>query len=126
MLTNYEQYKLQWLIDHGYSLNDLINELAEIRKENPGVLLQKTYEQWESDIGFGGEIWACKEEWEDYEGCGKNADDLYAENSSVPTAKWVDDGYAVHCSNCKECTHEDSDWGFQKFDHCPNCGAKME
>lgn len=124
MLTNYEYYKLQWLIDHEYSLNDLINKLSEIIQQNPSVTLQKTYKQWESEIGFNGEIWDCKEEWEDYEGCGKNADAPYKENEA--TAKWIKGDRAIYCSHCGGCAYEDSDWGFQEFDYCPNCGAKME
>lgn len=125
-MTNYEKYQLQWMIEHGHSLSDLISELSKIRAKNPGIKLKKTFEQWEYEVGFSGEIWACKDEWEDYESCGKNADDPYIENNNAFTAKWIDDGFAIYCSNCKEYTHEDSDWGFQKFDHCPNCGAKME
>lgn len=28
-MTNYEKYKLQWLIDHNYSLTNLIQELED-------------------------------------------------------------------------------------------------
>lgn len=44
-LTDYEKYQLEWMIDHGYSLNDLLNKLAEIMNNeltvqgNPYVLL---------------------------------------------------------------------------------------
>lgn len=72
-MTNYEKYKLQWLIDHNYSLTDLIQELEDyINQEfwlssDPKINLSKAFKEWESDIGFNSEIYACEEEFNDAE-----------------------------------------------------------
>lgn len=69
-MTNYEKYKLQWLIDHNYSLNDLIQELEDyINQESSDIKinLTKSFKEWESNIGFNSEIYACEEEFNDAE-----------------------------------------------------------
>lgn len=66
----YEKYKLQWLIDHNYSINDLIQELEDyINQESSDIKinLSKAFEEWESNIGFKSEIYACEEEFNDAE-----------------------------------------------------------
>lgn len=76
-MTNYEKYQLQWMIDHGYSLNDLMNELTELQYADPEdsdritESVSDLFADWESDIGFGSEIWACRAEWEQCEGKGR-------------------------------------------------------
>ena len=66
----YEQYKLQWLIDHGYTLNDIINQLQELYdnpyfdEDNDSNLISNLFDMWEDEFGFpGAEIWACYDEW---------------------------------------------------------------
>lgn len=69
-MTIYEKYKLQWLIDHNYSINDLIQELEDyINQESSNIKinLSKAFEEWESNIGFKSEIYACEEEFNDAE-----------------------------------------------------------
>ena len=69
-MTPYQKYKLQWLIDHNYSLDDLIQELEDyINQESSDIKinLSKAFEEWESDIGFKSEIYACEEEFDDAE-----------------------------------------------------------
>lgn len=69
-MTSYQKYKLQWLIDHNYSLDDLIQELEDyINQESSNIKinLSKVFEEWESDIGFNSEIYACEEEFNDAE-----------------------------------------------------------
>lgn len=69
-MTPYQKYKLQWLIDHNYSLDDLIQELEDyINQESSNIKinLSKAFEEWESDIGFKSEIYACEEEFNDAE-----------------------------------------------------------
>ena len=69
-MTPYQKYKLQWLIDHNYSLDDLIQELEDyINQESSDIKinLSKAFEEWESDIGFKSEIYACEEEIDDAE-----------------------------------------------------------
>jgi hypothetical protein len=66
----YEKYKLQWLIDHNYSINDLIQELEDyINQESSDIKinLSKAFEEWESNIGFKSEIYAYEEEFNDAE-----------------------------------------------------------
>lgn len=71
MLTDYQKYQLEWMIVHGYSLQDLINKLAEITNEvltvngNAHVFMDEAFDILEKEIGFvGAEIWACDDEWE--------------------------------------------------------------
>ena len=61
----YEKYKLEWMIAHGYSLTDLLERL----RTDCGIKgIHGEFAQWEYECGFGGEIWACRDEWEEYEG----------------------------------------------------------
>lgn len=73
-MNEYEKYKLQWMLDHGYTLRDLINELQDVQNEyfwedgeNPDVSFVMC--QFENGCGFkseeyGGEIWLDKYRWE--------------------------------------------------------------
>ena len=71
MLTQYEKYQLEWLIDHGYSLKYLVNRLGDIINAelnvntNAHVILDEAFEILEYEQGFKeSEIWACEDEWE--------------------------------------------------------------
>lgn len=69
-MTNYEQYKLQWLINHNYSLTDLIQELENyINQDSPDIKinLSKAFKEWEFNTGFNSEIYACEKEYYDAE-----------------------------------------------------------
>lgn len=72
-MSRYEKYKLQWMLDHGYGLSDLLVELDELRfadPENSNYIsnpLLEIFADWEFERGFGGEIWACEEEWKECE-----------------------------------------------------------
>lgn len=69
----YRKYQLNWMIEHGFSINDLILSLYDYSKEftNHPVSLRNSIEyifkDWENDNGFNGELWACRWEWEDNE-----------------------------------------------------------
>lgn len=73
-MDQYEKYKLQWMLDHGYSISDLIAELTEEQYSDPedsdaiSRTVDEIFEDWERDRGFSGEIWACKSEWKECEG----------------------------------------------------------
>ena len=75
-LTPYEKYQLQWVQDHGHSIEELMDELTELQYSDPEDSDQITkpvfeiFKQWEQDCGFGSEIWACREEWSTTEGEG--------------------------------------------------------
>ena len=59
----YEQYKLRWMLEHGYTLTDLIKELDDYGCNHETAERFKMFENY----GFKHEIWACREEWEDNE-----------------------------------------------------------
>ena len=62
----YEAYKLDWMIQHGYTLADLIKELkscVEEVDEDEFIDLNTIFEGWEYDYGFHSEIWACYDEF---------------------------------------------------------------
>jgi len=68
-MTPYQKYKLQWMIDHDKSIDDLICEINAHREDcDPADDLLEVFWSWEQDAGFGGEIWACYDEWKDCEG----------------------------------------------------------
>ena len=64
----YEIFKLQWMLDHGYTLSDLIHELQLLQNENQDDSIKTLFDDWEYGYGFGSEIWPCYEEWLDCEG----------------------------------------------------------
>lgn len=62
----YEKYKLKWMMDHDYSLEDLMRGLAEMQADSePGTPIDELLHVWEKDRGFGGSIWVCPEEFQD-------------------------------------------------------------
>ena len=64
----YERFKLQWMIDHGFTLSDLIACMEDIVCEDLSdskvcTSLQSLFADWEYGVGFaGGSIWPCFEE----------------------------------------------------------------
>lgn len=73
-MDRYERFQLQWMIDHGYSLSDLMRELQALQYDDPedsdriSTPITELFEEWEQDVGFGSEIWPCEAEWEECEG----------------------------------------------------------
>ena len=63
-MTEYQKYQLQWMIDHGYSLNDLVMELTNLQYDDPEDIrristpILELYCEWEMDVGFGSELCA--------------------------------------------------------------------
>ena len=69
MEKKYEQFKLKWMLEHGHTLKELIDELEELREESdPDETLQDIFDEWEFGYGFGSEIWPCYEEYLECEG----------------------------------------------------------
>lgn len=70
-MTDYEEYQLQWMIDHRFSLKDLMDKLTQLQYDNPedgdriSTPIDEIFDEWEQDFGFDSEIWACEEEWMD-------------------------------------------------------------
>jgi len=65
----YEYFKLMWMQSHGYSLDDLMSQLEKVRRDlyDEDASFQTIYEYWEDEVGFGGEIWPCFDEFVDNE-----------------------------------------------------------
>ncbi len=59
----YERFKLEWMLAHGYTLKNLIDELEQLRKESPELSLESIFHDWEFEYGFNTEIWPCFEEF---------------------------------------------------------------
>ena len=76
-LTPYEAYQLRWMLEHGYSLTNLIEELTGCQFAAPedsdtiSAPISETFDSWERDVGFGGEIWASEREFNEVEGAEK-------------------------------------------------------
>ena len=85
-LKGYERYKLQWMIEHGYSLSDLfdkMNEIVdEIYHESDRPLPSEALEVFE-EVGFiGSEIWACEDEWIYNEALEEDNDEIASKSSN--------------------------------------------
>lgn len=63
-LSSYEKFQYQWLMDHGYSLRDVIKALDEYQ---PTMNLLDVFEDWEYKQGFDGQIYPCAGEYYDNE-----------------------------------------------------------
>ena len=68
----YELFRLQWMIDHGYGVLDLIKNLEAMIEEDQnetGVCtsLYSLFQDWEFGIGFDGAIWPRYQEFLDHE-----------------------------------------------------------
>lgn len=65
----YRRYQLDWMMSHGHSVDDL--GIAVLKGIGGGPVDENReadeFAIWEQDIGFGGEIWACYEEFLDAE-----------------------------------------------------------
>jgi hypothetical protein len=59
----YEKYKLDWLLKHGYTLADLMNELDKMQEESLDDSVSQLFTDWEYGFGFGSEVWVCYEEF---------------------------------------------------------------
>lgn len=59
----YEKYRLRWMIDHGYTLVDLIKEMDKMQEGWPDAAMSQMFDEWEFCYGFGSEIWVCYDEF---------------------------------------------------------------
>ena len=73
-MSDYEKFQLQWMLDHGHSLRELMEELQSLQYDDPedsdriSTPIQELFQEWEQDRGFGSEIWPCEAEWTECEG----------------------------------------------------------
>ena len=116
-MTEYQKYQLQWMIGHGYSLDDLIQELTNMQYDDPedsdriSTPISELYDEWIMDIGFGSEIWACEDDWKQCElvdkyacpHCGRKID------GEIDTSSADDNGYGT----------------LKVYMTCPYCGADI-
>ncbi len=72
-MSEYQKYQLEWMISHGFSLQDLIAELTKLQYDDPedsdriSTSVLELFNEWETDIGFGSEIWAYEDEWKEWQ-----------------------------------------------------------
>lgn len=59
----YEKYKLDWMMGHGYTLVDIMNELDDMQEDEPDTCVSNLFSDWEYEFGFESEIWACYDEF---------------------------------------------------------------
>lgn len=75
-MKRYEEYQLQWMIDHGYSLADFVKALIpcayEIAFIEPHASLShcitEGFYDFKNGNGFHGVLWECEAEWKGNEG----------------------------------------------------------
>ena len=63
----YGKYKLNWMMEHGYTIEDLFKFVGEHLTDDTDWSLAGAYDEWETEDGFNGEIWCCFEEFLDFE-----------------------------------------------------------
>lgn len=76
MLTDYERYQLEWMIDHGHSLKEFVQGLDRVDLDGIDSL-EDAYAIWEQDYGFGGEIFSNKREFTEEDLHGYTYDEVY-------------------------------------------------
>lgn len=82
-MSDYEKFQLQWMIDHGHSLRELMEELQSLQYDDPedsdkiSTPITELFAEWEAERGFGSEIWPCEAEYESREKVERYLDELY-------------------------------------------------
>lgn len=67
-MTDYERYQLNWMIEHGYSLEDFVRVLSwYVQHSGAEDGLLTVFAKWQNEYGFNGEIYACEDEYYDNE-----------------------------------------------------------
>ena len=64
----YEKFKLQWMIDHGFTLTDLMECMEVMLHEDAldglHTKLSELFSRWEFGVGFAsGSVWPCYDEY---------------------------------------------------------------
>ena len=82
-MSDYEKFQLQWMIDHGHSLCELMEELQSLQYDDPedsdqiSTPITELFAEREAERGFGSEIWPCEAEYESREKVERYLDELY-------------------------------------------------
>lgn len=70
----YQKYQTEWMSRHNFSLMDLIVSLNDYLKdyesENTPMtedIIPQIFTEWQQNAGFAGQLWVCKEEFEQTE-----------------------------------------------------------
>ena len=63
MKIAFNKYRLDWMLKHGYTLENLIDEIQNIHDDDPSMSLQECFDDFEIFIGFNNEIWNCYPEF---------------------------------------------------------------
>lgn len=64
MLTDYERYQLEWMIEHGHSLKEFVQGLDLVDRDGIDSL-EDAYAIWENDYGFTGEVFSNEREFKE-------------------------------------------------------------
>jgi hypothetical protein len=72
----YEKYKLHWMLSHGHTLKELMEELDFVQKYCAGRTVSEMFDILVCDSGLNGEMWVCYEEFMECE----FMDEEYMEN----------------------------------------------
>lgn len=60
----YELYRVDWMKSHNHTLADFATSvLSHASQLDSDFEPEEILEDWELNYGFGGEIWACKDEF---------------------------------------------------------------
>lgn len=71
-MTKYEQYQLEWMIDHNHSLSEMIQIIGDIANEElsqngsyqNALIIDEAFSIFEKEVGFrGSKIWASEKEF---------------------------------------------------------------
>lgn len=72
----YEHFKLLWMLSHGYTLYDFINQIEKLMAEFCEDF-DESLENFEDNVGFSGSIWPGFDEFMhcEYHQCGYDKED---------------------------------------------------
>ena len=59
----YRKYQLDWLSDHGYCIEDIYNLADQWHIEKNNHEFDGSFGEYIEEYGFGGDIWACYDEF---------------------------------------------------------------
>lgn len=60
----YHKYQLHWMMDRGYSIKDLMEEISKYQDNfDDDIDVFDAFAAWEQDVGFSGELWVCFDEF---------------------------------------------------------------
>lgn len=125
-MSDYERYQLEWMIEHGHSLKEVIEGISEIDPDGLDSL-EDRFALWEADRGFNGELWASMGEWEeglDANGAKVTAPDLGYEPNMVACSTedvlTLYDGYGISSEEAQEIARETNETLIINFIRTPS------